>query len=59
MLTFLTDPVAAPSYDWSALDLSGITSNFFAVVPVAIGVVLALVAFRKAWGFVMGQIKRA
>lgn len=59
MLRLLTLLGSANAYDWSGLDLTPVTSNFFTVVPVAIGIVISLVAFRKAWGFIMGQIKRA
>lgn len=50
---------ASTGFDWATLDLSSITTSYFAAVPAVIGVVLGLVAFRKAYGFIMSQIKRA
>lgn len=49
----------AVGFDFSSLDLSPVTESFFKAVPVAIGVVLGIVAFRKGWAFVMGAVKRA
>lgn len=59
MLVKVASLLGATAYDWSGLDLAPVTTNFFQVVPIAIGVVIALIAFRKAWGFLVGQIKRA
>ena len=46
-------------FDWSTLDLSPILDNFYAVIPIAVGVVLAFLAFRKAWAFIIGSIRRS
>lgn len=51
--------MAATAYDWSTLDFTDVTENFYAVVPAAVAVVIGFIAFRKAYGFILGQIKRA
>lgn len=58
MLNFVT-VAAATGFDWSTLDLSAVLSNFYLVVPIAAGIVIAFIAFRKAWGFLIGLIRRA
>lgn len=46
-------------FDWSTLDLKPVTTEFYKAVPIVVTVVLGFIAFRKAWAFVVGAIKRA
>lgn len=51
------DPVTG--FDWSAVDLGGIWTEFLKVVPLAIPVVLGFIGFRKGYGWLKSQLKGA
>jgi hypothetical protein len=47
------------SMDWSTIDLNSVFNEVLAVVPYAMGTVLAFLGFKKGLAFLKKQIKGA
>ena len=48
----------ASSFDWSTIDLSGITSGVYSALPVIIPVAVALMSIPIVWGFIRKMVKK-
>lgn len=50
---------AAPTYDFSQLDLTPVTTNFTAVLAVAVPFALGVLSIRKGISLLFGMIRGA
>lgn len=48
----------ASGFDWSTIDLSGITSGVYSALPVIIPVAVSLMAIPIVWGFIRKMVKK-
>ena len=48
----------ASGFDWSTIDLSGITSGVYSTLPVIIPVSVALMSIPIVWGFIRKMVKK-
>lgn len=46
------------AYDWSSIDLSGITDGVNSALPVVIPVAVGLMAIPIIWGFIRKMVKK-
>jgi len=46
------------AYDWSSIDLSGITDGVNSALPVLIPVAVGLMAIPIVWGFIRKMVKK-
>lgn len=49
---------ASTAYDWSTIDLSGITNGVNSALPVVIPVAVGLMAIPIVWGFIRKMVKK-
>lgn len=49
---------ASTAFDWSNIDLSGITNGVNSALPVVIPVAVGLMAIPIIWGFIRKMVKK-
>ena len=49
---------ASTAFDWSSIDLSGITNGVNSALPVVIPVSVGLMAIPIIWGFIRKMVKK-
>lgn len=53
-----TGGTSGATFDWSTIDLSGITSGVTTALPVVIPVAVSLMAIPIVWGFIRKMVKK-
>lgn len=54
-----TQTTVAPTFDYGTIDLAPVSTNFTAVLAIAVPFALSLLAIRKGISLLMGMIRSA
>lgn len=58
LVPVLTGGTTTTGFDWSSIDLSGITNGVQSALPVVIPVAVGLMSIPIIWGFIRKMVKK-